>query len=1678
MARIIYVLLALFILPHAESEVDHSDDVCPDTQDAYTAVFKSRRLVQQIGVSDPADLSKCLVDRSNCADSVYASVSDVPGSAGIAEMLKVLVTEVVVGLLSDMPGDSGRKARGLAATIKLFTNPAGTNDFCDEPDLAAEVKKSLVTKTIAGPKSNNSDAGIVAKMEKLVEISVEGVLFSGCSRPDEDVPLSVEKSGNADVDEFPGMRTTYEYLNNACSEQSQLTQYQWDVISASMDIAKDVVQTYGLGHNPVMPEPVQALYDMLVGYETGESSKLFTVDEDERATTINPLDEDCKFEGSNSTAMQDRVLELMKKFGVDATKQKYWGDQSHVDRGETWEDVREQLLFGFMEGELLGDQAAFFELLYMKLEKLYSAAYSSEVEVQSAWISKIGMVLLLFFHMQLDATLTVAEIARQSEFITRFFVMNSIWAVNKDLQEFDVNYADPSCAPDCEKFLLMDADTKKQMKLENVVFGTQVLALSALTVFGRQENTEMASMNHCQEFNQWYAGLYTVWNWRFSEGYFESVPNAHMRASTHALAYPLVASYDSNGGMGTWLLHRVGTLALSVIYGLELALAQEPPEVSEMKTTAECLLSLVNAKASCVSFLAGLPSAGPPSALSSDCFADVLYLLQEEIVGDARCRCNPAIQRLIPGLPSVGCGPIESTYEYGCAESDQAVDEMRFAMAQRFSDLIKLPREQMVAEMDEMFSEHATLTFIGAGIYHGIEQVKEYVLILNPVVSDGFFLFGELLQWVKLEINAAGMHSGILGRVNLLMDVLPEDLRDQPWDTKYQHFVDTARVKLVMGTRRYTEYYPCSAKIKQLTLMNDEITYTSFFNLQVISPLHNENKYCQTIMDLCIGEHKQFDSYDECLNFNKQIPFLDPSCIAPGMLGLGHSRACRIIHQYMVWSNSAHCYHTGIGGLDPEGGSHCFEGECDTEVVQAGFATSGVNDTEVAYWRQYFKDLGSHECVDGIWKASEYLYRWSRPTVAAILAGGGDLNVKAEFACLILGETAFFKLFDETNVGHRNFTYVSGRGEFDGSLVYIFSKRPDFVVSVTLTVGGYTLVDVQIQLGFSRCLPLWDSEVCISWKHNEISLPDDAPPLQIYWTVDGNITKSFDLWKPKNRELPCGGAANSSAPSTELCATVNQPDDVCPGTQDEFTAVYKSRSLVQQIGMSDPADLSKCLVNRINCGDSVYAFLSDVPGSTRIADKLKALVTDVFVGLLSDMQGDSGRKARGLAATIKLFTNPAGTNNFCDEPDLAAEVKKSLVKKTIEGPKSNNSDAGIVAKMEKLVGISVEGVLFSGCNRPDEDVPISVEQSGNADVDEFPGMRTTHKYVNNACSEKPQLTQYQWDVISASMDIAKDVVQTYGLGHNPVMPEPVQALYDMLVDYDTGASSKLFTVEEEERATTINPLDDECKFKGSDSTAMLDRMLVLMKKFGVDATKQRYWGDQSHVDRGETWADVREQLLFGFMEGELLGDQDAFFDLLWMKLESLYTAAYSSEVEVQSAWISKIGMILLLFFHLQLDATLTAAEIARQSEFITRFFVMNSIWAVNKDLMEFDVHYADPSCAPDCEKFLLMDADTKKQMKLENVVFGTQVLALSALTVFGRQENAEIASMDNCQEFNRWYAGLYTVWNWRFSEGYFESVPNANMRASTMHLRIHWWRHMRAVVAWARGFSTVWVLLL
>jgi hypothetical protein len=134
-----------------------------------------------------------------------------------------------------------------------------------------------------------------------------------------------------------------------------------------------------------------------------------------------------------------------------------------------------------------------------------------------------------------------------------------------------------------------------------------------------------------------------------------------------------------------------------------------------------------------------------------------------------------------------------------------------------------------------------------------------------------------------------------------------------------------------------TFYYDsCSIRTNERNLTLDVDDNIDYF----ISGAYSNEKICQRIMNDCVGEHQQFESEINCVNFYEALPETDPSCLSIDT-GLsyalqGNTTLCRFSQHFMTKTTpQIHCYHVGKGDRpDANGNFRCASTDCHSEEVE------------------------------------------------------------------------------------------------------------------------------------------------------------------------------------------------------------------------------------------------------------------------------------------------------------------------------------------------------------------------------------------------------------------------------------------------------------------------------------------------------------------------------------------------------------------------------------------------------------------------------------------------------------------------------------------------------------------------------------------------------------------------
>jgi hypothetical protein len=212
-----------------------------------------------------------------------------------------------------------------------------------------------------------------------------------------------------------------------------------------------------------------------------------------------------------------------------------------------------------------------------------------------------------------------------------------------------------------------------------------------------------------------------------------------------------------------------------------------------------------------------------------------------------------------------------------------------------------------------LFDDHSVMHINGVGTFVGASGIGSYLAIPHQVVSG----------IVKTSDRSRKM--SIIDRNRVVMTIN----RLQEW-THLPNQTHSTTVRLELT------YYPCSVKIKTITMELTEFTLIAFSDAAVVPGAKED--VCLRITQNCVGEHQQFDDFDHCLQYMNSLPLFDPICqhkIGP-MAVQGNAYMCKYLHQFMtVFEPELHCYHAGRGVFDFHGVRKCAPTDCYDENTPA-----------------------------------------------------------------------------------------------------------------------------------------------------------------------------------------------------------------------------------------------------------------------------------------------------------------------------------------------------------------------------------------------------------------------------------------------------------------------------------------------------------------------------------------------------------------------------------------------------------------------------------------------------------------------------------------------------------------------------------------------------------------------
>jgi hypothetical protein len=160
-------------------------------------------------------------------------------------------------------------------------------------------------------------------------------------------------------------------------------------------------------------------------------------------------------------------------------------------------------------------------------------------------------------------------------------------------------------------------------------------------------------------------------------------------------------------------------------------------------------------------------------------------------------------------------------------------------------------------------------------------------------------------------------------------------------------------------------------------------------------------------------------------------------------------------------------------------------------------------------WAHKFYNLGSHDCINGMWNEAVYMRTWQSV---------GDSGVD----CLVLGKASYLKLYPSDDDDYGDFTlhyehrlkdiHIKGTRRFE----ITSENNGEASLEVALTIEGRHLGSMDIPVGTSKCINLWMLKYCGSWGEDAGArrLEGSLPKLELYMEVEGEKTERATVWDP------------------------------------------------------------------------------------------------------------------------------------------------------------------------------------------------------------------------------------------------------------------------------------------------------------------------------------------------------------------------------------------------------------------------------------------------------------------------------------------------------------------------------------------------------------------------------------
>ncbi|CAJ1403751.1 unnamed protein product [Effrenium voratum] len=394
-------------------------------------------------------------------------------------------------------------------------------------------------------------------LSQLITKAIGATLQADCGNLEDQTVDSMTLSWNESVTWPPVVQRSFELLasqkltpREKGYAQALLNTFQKYVIENNVDLT-----------NPMIPQEVQPLWDLLVVDSSNKSSRVFAAPQEvlQQPTNATQRPKSCScrhIELATAAALSDR----MAKLGFDA---------SRAENNWVWEatDLGKMMNLFTLTEEGLEDPNLSFLYLLQEANHLTATPVDQNGgivgdEARARSVVKgilVGMPMLQNYLAHLDIKNGGPERIKTAYALKEkwFLFLNIAWAVwheNDDVGQ--------------QIFWRVSKEARQQ----NVALGLLVSAFSVLSEFSwdgvnfKEENSPA--------FNDFNVALYTIWNYKFVHSLFE--PRRLQFHFWHGLGLPLLEAFGNQGDSAYWVNYRRDGLMAAM-----MNLAPQPQDAEE-----------------------------------------------------------------------------------------------------------------------------------------------------------------------------------------------------------------------------------------------------------------------------------------------------------------------------------------------------------------------------------------------------------------------------------------------------------------------------------------------------------------------------------------------------------------------------------------------------------------------------------------------------------------------------------------------------------------------------------------------------------------------------------------------------------------------------------------------------------------------------------------------------------------------------------------------------------------------------------------------------------------------------------------------------------------------------------------------------------------------------------------